>query len=446
MLWSFAAMATAAFLLMPGPEKNTPPTFGAREASERSLKYYHLPEALLRRHAVTYINEKGLDPASEFLVSLEMPGVVDAKSMAEAIAYLQRMESYDLIQNDMLRDRLKYKARAEYGVNIIVDTLIDVAADYAEKNGRFESECRARRFCDKHVFKAALLTLKNMIMFDLQGQLVDQFVLVVESWEETMGAFDALPDWAALTPEHQDQFRATYCYRQLVDWRRWGVFKDWKKYCAGHVSKQFATTHFDGNGSSSLNPQKSCSQCGAHDCDRLAVHPLDREAGLSGVAMEDIDVPSARAACERAVREHPKVGRYAFNYARVALAAGDTGSASRLMQQAASSNYILAQTYLGYALLGQDAPFSQVEGLLHLRQNNEGAVRMFMKAALQGDLYGQAMLGWLYATGRGLKKSEAMARMWWGRAAANRDDRYENVRLYAEERLAELNASARGRR
>jgi hypothetical protein len=188
------------------------------------------------------------------------------------------------------------------------------------------------------------------------------------------------------------------------------------------------------------------SPASAHDCDRLAVHPLDREAGLSGIAMENIDVPSARAACERAVREHPKVGRYAFNYARVALAAGETGLASRLMQQAASSNYILAQTYLGYAFLGQDAPFGQVEGLLHLRQNNEGAVRMFMKAALQGDLYGQAMLGWLYATGRGLRKSEAMARMWWGRAAANRDDRYENVRLYAEERLAELNAPGRGRR
>lgn len=87
-----------------------------------------------------------------------------------------------------------------------------------------------------------------------------------------------------------------------------------------------------------------------------------------------------------------------------------------------------------------------MEGLLHLQQNKEGAVRMFMKAALQGDLYGQAMLGWLYATGRGLRKSEAMARMWWGRAAASRDDRYENMRLYAEERLAELNAPGGGRR
>jgi TPR repeat protein len=191
---------------------------------------------------------------------------------------------------------------------------------------------------------------------------------------------------------------------------------------------------------------RSSTTARVDDCDRLAVHPLDREAGLPGVAMENIDIPRARAACERAVREHPKVGRYAFNYARIALAAGDTGSASRLMQQAASSNYILAQTYLGYAFLGQDAPFGQVEGLLHLRQNNDGAVRMFMKAALQGDLYGQAMLGWLFATGRGLRKSEAMARMWWGRAAANRDDRYENMRLYAEERLAELNAPGRGRR
>ena len=71
---------------------------------------------------------------------------------------------------------------------------------------------------------------------------------------------------------------------------------------------------------------------------------------------------------------------------------------------------------------------------------------MFMKAALQGNLYGQAMLGWLFATGRGLKKGDSMARMWWERAAANRDDRYENVRVYAEERLAELNAAGQGRR
>lgn len=184
----------------------------------------------------------------------------------------------------------------------------------------------------------------------------------------------------------------------------------------------------------------------ANDCDRLAVHPLDREVGLPGVATENIDLPRARAACERAVREHPKVGRYAFNYARVAPAAGDTGTASRLMQQSASSNYILALNYLGYAFLGEDGPFGHVEGLLHLRQNNEGAARMFMKAALQGDLYGQAMLGWLFATGRGLKKSDYMARMWWERAAANRDDRYENVRLYAVERLAELNAPGRSRR
>lgn len=126
-----------------------------------------------------------------------------------------------------------------------------------------------------------------------------------------------------------------------------GVFGDWKKYCRGHVSEQVAVTDFDGSSVTALNAAKSCSQWSVHDCDRLAVHPLDREAGLPGVAMENIDIPRARAACERAVREHPKVGRYAFNYARVALAAGDTGSASRLMQQAASSNYILAQTYLG---------------------------------------------------------------------------------------------------
>jgi len=92
----------------------------------------------------------------------------------------------------------------------------------AEMKGRFETECKVGRFCDKYAFKAALLTLKNMILTDLQWQLVDQIVLVIESWEDTMSACDVLPDWASLTPEHQDQFGATYCYRQLVDWRRWG--------------------------------------------------------------------------------------------------------------------------------------------------------------------------------------------------------------------------------
>jgi pimeloyl-ACP methyl ester carboxylesterase len=183
-----------------------------------------------------------------------------------------------------------------------------------------------------------------------------------------------------------------------------------------------------------------------HDCDRRAAHPLDRDSGVAGVRLDAIDAEGAVAACERAVSAFPRVARYKLNGARAAYAAGDVERAKVLLHHAAASNHILAQNVLGYAYLGDDAPFSRSELVLHLKRNDRRAVELFMRTALQGDLYGQAMLGWLFATGRGLRKSEAMARMWWGRAAANRDDRYENMRLYAEERLAELNAPGRGLR
>jgi hypothetical protein len=89
------------------------------------------------------------------------------------------------------------------------------------------------------------------------------------------------------------------------------------------------------------------------ECDRLAAAP-DTVAGVAGVALEEIDAAAAGAACGQALRDHPEVPRFAFQYGRALERAGDRAAAARLYGWAAADGLAPAQYALARMLQAGD--------------------------------------------------------------------------------------------
>lgn len=77
------------------------------------------------------------------------------------------------------------------GIDIFIDTLTDVL----QETGAFERNgVLGKAHIDHYLFKEIACTIKNMALLDLDGQIIDSFIIVGESWKETAAAVRQLPE------------------------------------------------------------------------------------------------------------------------------------------------------------------------------------------------------------------------------------------------------------
>ncbi len=130
-----------------------------------------------------------------------------------------------------------------------------------------------------------------------------------------------------------------------------------------------------------------------NDCDRLAAEPLDIQAVTEGILPNEIDVPAALKACQKAVADYPDVARFKYQYARVLYADGRFDEAISNLHTAYEEGQVRAGELLGriYQL-----------GLLGSRDPAK-AVPLFEAGAKKGDPYAQYSLAKALIYGNGTK-------------------------------------------
>jgi hypothetical protein len=149
-----------------------------------------------------------------------------------------------------------------------------------------------------------------------------------------------------------------------------------------------------------------------HACDQAAASPIDgdRPGGLFGIAIERIDVRSARQACEAALAATPNDKRLLFEYARVLEADKDQIAAAKFYAGSARLGYAAAQYALGVFYN---------EGYGGLAKSDRDAATWFVRGAQHGNAIAQLWLGEFYEYGRGgLARDLKEATRWYERAAA----------------------------
>jgi Caspase domain/Sel1 repeat len=145
------------------------------------------------------------------------------------------------------------------------------------------------------------------------------------------------------------------------------------------------------------------------DCDRLAAMPYDtgHPPSVTGVELDKINVVSAAAACNDAIRRYPNVTRFVFEAGRVATARKDYAEARRLYDQAAGAGYAMALNNIG----------GLYEGGNGVTRNYVEAARWYQKAVDAGEPVAMVDLGWQYESGHGVKRDYAEARRLYETAA-----------------------------
>ena len=153
------------------------------------------------------------------------------------------------------------------------------------------------------------------------------------------------------------------------------------------------------------NPPKSATQANrvaaapVTDCDRLAAHPLDRDAVTEGVWMRAIDTDAAVKACQAAVKQHPDVARLEFQLGRSLDAAKSIDAALGWYRTAAARGSAAAMHNIGKKYAYGDG----------VTENDAIAVDWYRKSVAAGNANGMTSLGWMYETGAGVEKNLAKA-------------------------------------
>jgi TPR repeat protein len=132
------------------------------------------------------------------------------------------------------------------------------------------------------------------------------------------------------------------------------------------------------------------------DCDRLAAAPYDsgHSAGLPGVNLNKIDVKSASAACDDAMRLYPDVMRFVYQAGRVASAKRNYAEAMKLFLKADEGGYRVAGNSIGLL-------YSEGQGV---RKDTAEAFRWFKKSVDNGEPLAMTNLGVMYERGEGVAK------------------------------------------
>jgi TPR repeat protein len=148
----------------------------------------------------------------------------------------------------------------------------------------------------------------------------------------------------------------------------------------------------------------------ATDCDRLAASPFDpqRPRGVAGVALDQIHIMPALAACNAAMTRYPDVARFAYQAGRIAHNQKNYPTARQHYDKAASLGSMAAANNLG--ALAYDVSKDHTE-----------ARKWFEKAAAGGLPDSMRALGKFYQDGDGVSQDYGEARKWYEKGAAAGD-------------------------
>ncbi len=163
-------------------------------------------------------------------------------------------------------------------------------------------------------------------------------------------------------------------------------------------------------------------------CDALAAHPSDKAkpAGVAGVAYDDLDGSSAKAACEKAVLLEPSP-RMHSQLGRAYEVLGDTENARKHLAVAVEARYVKA-----FALMGGTYDSDEAD-------NPEGATAFvwYKLGAELGDEVAMFNVATCLYRGHCAEENVEQALVWYKKsAAAGYQDAHEWVEILTEE-LAE---------
>lgn len=137
-------------------------------------------------------------------------------------------------------------------------------------------------------------------------------------------------------------------------------------------------------------------------CDRIAASATDPERVTPGRSFGAFDGPAGVAACRAALRKYPNTARFEFQLARSLQKSGAYGDAAALYRKLVDRGYFAALVNYGWLLNnGQGVARDQRE-----------AVRLYVRAAQQGDTLGMFNVAMAYDSGQGLPFNPAQAADW----------------------------------
>jgi hypothetical protein len=146
-------------------------------------------------------------------------------------------------------------------------------------------------------------------------------------------------------------------------------------------------------------------------CDRAAGPPEDVNAQLSELVRAEADLDAAVAACRDALAAAPDDLRLRFQAGRILLAAGERAGLQPI-ESAAIAGYAPAELFWGIA------HFTAAFGVLPAPATG---ARWLKRAAAQGLLVAQLLLGRAYVTGQGVPRDLERAEGWFRTAAASEE-------------------------
>ena len=156
-----------------------------------------------------------------------------------------------------------------------------------------------------------------------------------------------------------------------------------------------------------------------NECDALAASPLDMDRARppgTGVTTENLDAEAAIAACNKAVADFPRIGRYLYNlgraYQKLAMRPGIGDDERRRATDSARLAYDDAANRRGYvSALNDLAVLDEMDG------RTVEAIDLLRRGAQQGHPLAMYNLALHYRDGNGVLRDDGQASEWFARAA-----------------------------
>jgi uncharacterized protein len=160
------------------------------------------------------------------------------------------------------------------------------------------------------------------------------------------------------------------------------------------------------------------------DCDRIAASATDPERVTEGVTIGALDGAAGVKACRAALAKYPNTARFEFQLARSLQKTEAFDEAAVLYGKLVEHGYFAALVNYGWLL-------NNGQGV---KQNQQAAVKLYLLAAQQGDLFGMFDVAMAYDSGEGLPFNPAQAAAWI----------YAALRLGHDYSIKQMSGSAEG--
>jgi TPR repeat protein len=156
-------------------------------------------------------------------------------------------------------------------------------------------------------------------------------------------------------------------------------------------------------------------------CDALAASPLDMDRARppgTGVVTENLDAEEAIKACDKAVADFPRVGRYLYNlgraYQRLAMRPGIGDDERRRALDSARLAYDDAANRRGYV-----SALNDLAVLDEMDNRTAEAIDLLRRGAQQGHPLAMYNLALHYRDGIGMPRDDGQAAEWFARSAGS---------------------------